>query len=143
MSGRNDGSLAPLAAALVLTLSLPLGACMSSQLGADRPLDSPTPGGALVTVENRHVLDMRVYLIRGSTPIPLGSVSTLERRTFVVPSSLLGHSGTLRLMADPLGSTATFTSDWIPAAPGDWVEWKLEPNLRLSHFSVRSAMAGR
>lgn len=126
-----------------ILLSLPLGACMSSQLGAHKPLDRPTPGGALVTVQNQNVLDVRVYLIRGSTPIPLGSVGTLERRTFVIPSSQLGHSGSLRLMADPLGSTQTFVSDWISAVPGDLVEWRLEPNLKLSRVSVRSAMAVR
>lgn len=128
-----------LALAVLLTIStLPLGACMSSQLGAARPLDNPpAPGGALVTVENRHVQSMRVYLVRGATPIPLGSVDTLERRTFAVPTSVLGHSGTLRLMADPLGAADTFVSPTIQAAPGDHVEWSLAPSLRLSTFSVR------
>jgi len=129
--------------AVMLFSSLPLGACTSSQLGAYKPLDSPTPGGALITVENHHVLDMRVYLIRGSTPIPLGSVGTLERRTFVVPSSEFGHNGAVRLMADPLGSTQTFTSELVSAVPGDHVQWTLESNLKLSRLSVRSAMARR
>jgi hypothetical protein len=103
----------------------------------------PNPGGALLTIENHHVQDIRVYLIRASTPIPLGSVGTMERRTFAVPTSQLGHRGTIRLMADPLGSTQTFTSDWVPAAPGDHVEWTLQANLKLSRVSVRSAMARR
>lgn len=137
------GRITRTALAAAVFLSLPLGACTSSQLGAHKPLDKPTPGGALITVTNGHVQDMRVYLIRGSTPIPLGSVSTLERRTFAVPTSQLGHTGTVRLMVDPLGSRQTFTSDWIPAVAGDHVEWSLAPNLKLSRVSVRSAMAVR
>jgi hypothetical protein len=93
-------------------------------------------------VENQHLQEMRVYLIRGSTPIALGSVGTMERRTFTLPTALLGHGGVLRLMADPLGSRATFTSDWIPAAPGDHVRWTLAPSLKLSTHSVRRVIAG-
>jgi len=127
-----------LGVALALSLaSLPLGACASSQLGANSPLDKSAPGGALVTVENLNPQAMRVYLLRGATPIPLGSVETLERRTFIVPTAVLGRTGQLRLMADPLGSRAAYTSDWIQASPGDLVEWKLTANLKLSAFSVR------
>lgn len=120
------------------TALLPLGACMSSRLGAHVPRsDVPTPGGILLTVENQHPQDIRVYLIRGETPIPLGSVRTLERRAFAVSTAILGHGGTVRLMADPLGSTQRYASVPIPAAPGDRVEWRLESNLKLSSFRVR------
>lgn len=128
------------AALLVATASLPLGGCSSSKLREGGFRDTVTPGGALVTVDNQHVLTMRVYLVRGTLPIPLGSVDTLERRTFVLPTSILGHGGALRLMADPLGSRATFTSEWIQAGPGDHVEWKLASSLGLSTFSVRSVV---
>lgn len=130
-----------LAGAAALTLSL--WACTSSsQLWAGGPGDAPTPGGAILTVENQHVQDMRVYLIRGSTPIALGSVGTLERRTFAIPNSVLGNSGSIRLMADPLGSRGTFTSDYIPAMAGDHVRWTLAASLSLSHFSVRRVVGG-
>jgi len=88
------------------------------------------------------VQDMRIYLIRGSAPIALGSVGTMEQRTFALPTAVLGHSGTIRLMADPLGSRATFTSDYIPAAPGDHVRWILAPSLTLSRISVRRVAGG-
>lgn len=124
---------------LLVLSSLPLGACSSSQLGTTRSSDAIAPGGALLTVDNQHVLSMRVYLIRGAVPIPLGSVDTLERRTFALPTSILGHGGAIRLMVDPLGSRRTFTSGWIQAGPGDHVEWKLAASLELSSFFVRSA----
>lgn len=132
-----------LARAPAATLStILLCACTHLQPGTSEPLRDPTPGGALLTVENRHVQDMRVYLIRGSTPIPLGSVGTLERRTFTLSTALLGHDGTMRLMADPLGSRATYVSGVIPATPGDHVRWILAPSLALSSFSVRRLAGG-
>jgi hypothetical protein len=138
-----SGRAIHLAGVTTLTLStLLLWACASSQLEAHGPSDAPVPGGALVTVENQHVQDMRIYLVRGSVPIALGSVGTMEQRTFAVPTVVLGHSGTIRLMADPLGSRATFTSDYIPATPGDHVRWTLAPRLGLSHFSVRRVVGG-
>jgi hypothetical protein len=131
------------ASALALTLStLTLWACAYPQAGPFGSRAAPPPGGALVTVENQHVLDMRVYLIRGVTPIALGSVGTLERRTFKLSTSMIGHGGTIRLRADPLGSRVTFTSDVIPAAPGDHVSWTLAPSLTLSYFSVRHIVGG-
>ncbi len=125
------------ASLLVTTTTLPLGACMSSRSGADGPPDRPAPRGALITVQNQHVQSMRVYLLRGGTSILLGSVDTLERRTFVVSTSMLGHSGTVRLAVHPLGSVGAFTSPLIPAAPGDLVEWRIAPSLKLSTFTVR------
>lgn len=127
----------------VAALTLSLWACTSSsQLWAGRPGDAPAPRGALLTVENQHVQDMRVYLIRGSTPIALGSVGTMERRTFALPTAVLGNSGSIRLMADPLGSRGTFTSDYIPAIAGDHVRWTLAPSLALSRFTVRHVVGG-
>ena len=122
---------------LVTTTALPLGACTPSRAGPSGPFDTPAPGGALITVDNQNAQSMRVYLVRGGTPILLGSVDTLERRTFSVPTSMLGHSGTLRLAVHALGSTSTFLSPLIPAAPGDLVEWRLAHELRLSSFAVR------
>ena len=126
----------------MMILYLPLGACTSSQLGPERLLDIAPPGGVLITVENQHVQDMRVYLLRGTASISLGSVRTLERRTFVLSSALVGHGGTVRLIADPLGSQQTFTSETIPAALGDHVTWSLAPSLRLSRFFVRRVAGG-
>jgi hypothetical protein len=64
----------------------------------------------------------------------------MERRTFPLPTAMIGHAGTIRLMADPLGSRGTFISDFIPASPGDHVRWTLAPSLTLSRFTVRRAV---
>ena len=123
--------------ALAATL-LPLGACSSSHLGAKALLDtSDTPRGIPITVDNANYYDMRVYVVSGSTPYPLGSVRSSEVRTFVVPKPVFGVHGAVRLRAELLGSGETFTSEWISAGPGDRVEWKLASAIRLSTFAVR------
>lgn len=121
----------------VLIFSLPLGACTSSQLGAVRPLDNQASGGALITVENHNTETMRIYVVRETSRIPLGPVETLERRTFTVPTSILGHTGVLRLQADPLGSARVYTSRPIPAGPGDQVTWRIAHSPTLSTHSVQ------
>ena len=122
--------------ALLVILGFPLGACSSSQSGAYKPLDGQAPGGAVLTVTNGHVQDMRIYLLRGATRIPLGSVSSAEHRTFALPTSMIGHMGEIRLMADPLGDRSTYESGVIPVGPGDRVEWRLAPSLSLSSYWV-------
>ena len=122
---------------LIALMSFPLSACTSSHLGAVRPGGQAAPAGALITVENHNTSAMRVYLLRGTTRVPLGSVDTLERRTFAVPTSVLGHSGMVRLLADPLGSRETFGTEDIAAGPGDLLTWKLAPFLSYSSFTVR------
>ena len=101
-------------------------------------MDGGDPGGVLLTVTNSHVQDMRIYLLRGTTRIPLGSVSTGERRTFTLPTAMIGHGGAIRLGADPLGDRHMHESEVIPVGLGDQVEWRLAPSLSLSSFWVRA-----
>lgn len=123
---------------LVLAMVLPLGACTFSRPGASASVDAAAvPRGALVTVSNAHVQDVRVYLVRDGLRYPLGTLGTGERRSFAVPTSVLGHGGRLRLQADLVGDRRRFTSEWIEATRGDHVEWFVQPRLQLSHFRVR------
>jgi len=93
--------------------------------------------GLTVEVSDDHVLDMRIYLVRGTVPIPLGSVGSGERRVFSVSAAELGQAGAIRLMADPLGSQDRFTTDLIQVAPGQRVVWRLAHRLSLSSVTVR------
>ena len=59
-----------------------------------------------------------------------------------MPTSILGATGRFRLQVDLLGDATTYTSEWIPAARGDHVEWFVGHSLRLSHFTVRPLHPG-
>jgi len=131
-------------AGLALVLILPLGACTSSHPGAYASADAAAaPRGALVTVSNRHVQDVRVYFVRDGLRFPLGSLTAGERRSFGVPLAVLGHGGRFRLRVDLLGDRRSFTSDWIEAARGDHVEWFVQSRLGLSYHWVRPLSGGR
>ena len=69
---------------VVLAALIPLAGCSPIQLrSGNGPLGEGPPGGVLVTVRNGHVADMRIYLLRGSTRIPLGSAGAAERKSVV------------------------------------------------------------
>jgi hypothetical protein len=90
-----------------------------------------------IRVNNHNWSDMTVYLVRNGTRMRLGSVSSLDTRTFEVPTSLLISAGEVRLMADPIGSTRVFTSPPVLIAQGQIAEWRLENSLALSSFWIR------
>lgn len=127
----------PCVAALSLALSLVLKGCVPAP-AADPYRPAPAVGeGLTVAVTNDHVLDMRIYLVRGSVPIPLGSVGSAEHRVFRISPAELGHMGDIRLMADPLGRREPYVSDPIQVAPGQRVEWRLAHRLGLSSVTLR------
>lgn len=128
----------PLALVAAAILIFPLGACHSSQLGVHAPSDAAaSPRGVSLTVTNDNYDDVRVYAVVGATLYPLGSVGSTSTRTFRIPTPIMGISGAVRLVADPLGLAEPFTSDWVVAAPGERIEWRLAANLKLSSFWVR------
>lgn len=124
-----------IAALLVIGL-LPLGACTSSQLGASAPDTIALPRGALLTVESQHVMDMRVFLVRPGLRVRLGTLGTLERRTFSLSGVLLGNLGGFWIELVPLGSSDGYTTDWVPAAAGDRVSLRIAHRLPLSSVVV-------
>lgn len=125
-------------AALLMIGLLPLGACTSSQLGAPAPDAIALPRGALLTVESQHVMDVRVFLVRPGLRVRLGTVGTLERRTFSVPRVLLGSQYGFWIDLVPLGSTEGYRTEFVPAAAGDRVTLRIAHRLPLS-----SVWAGR
>lgn len=120
-----------LGAALVAMTGL--GGCASKgppgEAGAD-------PERTTLTVENNNWNDMTVYVLRDGVRARLGSVPALGSSTFRLPDALIGGSGEVRLMADPLGSSARFTTQPIHVMRGQRVRFRLENNVQLSSYFV-------
>lgn len=110
-----------------------LGACAPAAEQAE--LGTPETRTTLV-VENNNWQEMVIYLVRGSLRSRIGSVPSLSTGKFTIPVSLTGGFGDLRVMADPIGSTRTYTSPVINIVPGSQVELTLQNNLAVSYFSV-------
>jgi hypothetical protein len=89
-----------------------------------------------LTVENNNWQDMTVYVLRDGVRARLGSVPAMGRSNFTLADALIGGSGDLRLMADPLGSSARYTTQPIHVMRGQQVRFRLENNVHLSSYLV-------
>jgi hypothetical protein len=92
-----------------------------------------------VAVKNHNWMDMTIYAMRdGSSRIRIGSVVSGTTERFQLPLSFDLRTGGLRLMADPVGSGETFTSEPIYAESGSVVNWTIENHIQLSSFFISS-----
>lgn len=91
---------------------------------------------SVLVVENNNWQDMTLYVLRDGTRMRLGAVTALSKGRFTLPSAATAGTGELRIMADPLGSSATWTSQPIHVMPGQELRFRLENNVQLSSYSV-------
>ncbi len=80
-----------------------------------------------VVVDNRSILDMNIYIIRGGQRIRLGTANGLSRTSLKVPTGIVSGSTPVRFLADPIGSTRTPVSEEITVNEGDEVTLMLPP----------------
>jgi hypothetical protein len=89
---------------------------------------SPEPEGqTTVEVENQGFSDMVIYALDGPQRVRLGTVTGNSTRTFPIPRYLVGGGGTLRFLADPIGSNRTPVSEEMTVQPGDQVSITIPP----------------
>ncbi|MGH7491220.1 MAG: hypothetical protein ACREOO_02370 [bacterium] len=101
----------------ILALMILLSSCTASRQAGSQP-ESKT----LVRVENRNFLDMKVYILRGSERIRIGTVTGNSKDVFVVPDGLVLGVSSLRFFADPIGGSQTPVSQDISIQPGEEIE---------------------
>jgi hypothetical protein len=131
MKGISESLIAFAAAAIIA------GGCASATGTTQHQNADAASDRTMIRVNNHNWSDMTVYLVRNGARMRLGSVSSLDTRTFEVPNSLLVSTGEVRLVADPIGSTRVFTSPPLLIAQGQGAEWRLENSLALSSFWIR------
>ncbi|HJU67802.1 MAG TPA: hypothetical protein VJ650_06085 [Gemmatimonadaceae bacterium] len=113
----------PLALTTALLVLLPIAGCPST--GNRAP--APQRAEAFVRVENRSMLDMTIYVVRGSERRRLGLVNALSTQMLSIPSVLVEGSGVLRFQADPIGGSRTPISEEIFVRNGDVVQLIIPP----------------
>ena len=97
----------------------------------------PQPERTAVTVKNDNWLDVTIFAVRSGARTRLGFVTGMSRGTFPIPSDFV-PDGTLQLMVDPVGSSATYMTDRIVVNSGQRVELTVATVLRMSSFAVWS-----
>ena len=135
----------PRGAATIAATLLAVTATWSCALvGREAPDAAITPGSrgpeegveTSVRVTNETWSDMTIYLLRPGTRMRLGTVTSMGTATFPIPRSWVRGSASLRLLADPVGSVTTFSSDAVIVWPGDALEWRLVQPLRHSTLRI-------
>jgi hypothetical protein len=120
---RHAHSRAALALAAGLIALLAAASCRSTGGGAPAGQRSE----AFVRVENRSMLDMTVYVVRGSERRRLGLVNALSTQVLPIPGVLVDGAGVLRFLADPIGANRTPVSEEIVVRHGDVVQLIIPP----------------
>jgi len=124
--------LATVAAGLIL-----LAGCAGRALESTLPVEYGDRSVRL-RVTNDHLEDVRVYLVRGSTRVPLGSVGSLDARSFSLSPAVLGTSPVVCLVVESLGSHTTLTTMPVDVRPGQIVDARLANRLRFAAVAVRN-----
>ncbi|GIV60808.1 hypothetical protein GQ464_011105 [Rhodocaloribacter litoris] len=83
---------------------------------------------AFVEVDNRHFLDITLYVLRGAQRVRLGIVTGSRRQVFTLPDDLVRGGSTLRFLADPIGSNRLLLDEEITVFPGETVRLIIPPS---------------
>lgn len=108
-------------AALALLALMLVSSCKSTGEQTDA---SETLGvaPALITIHNRNVLDMTVYVQRNTQRIRLGMVTAGSQKTFTLSEHIVVDSPLLQFLADPIGSPRTILIGELNVFPGEEID---------------------
>lgn len=118
---------------IVFLLAASLAGCASAGDGAR---SSSMAERTRVRVANHNWSDMNVFIDRDGVRTRLGTVTTASSRTFMIPRGVMSVSGTLRLVADPIGGSGVYVTSPLLVSPGQLVEFTIENHVNLSSFTV-------
>lgn len=122
---------------VLLTL---LVACAGPRQKLESPTpDEPTPedDSFALVLNNRHWLDMNIFVQHDGQASRVALVTASSTRSVVLPTRLLGHSRLIRVIAEPIGGDASYTTDYLSVQPGQIVRLNLESRLAGSSYSVQ------
>jgi hypothetical protein len=109
--------------------------------GGSRTLDlgsvAPAPGAITLTVRNDNFQDVNVYAIQdGGFSDHVGMVTGLGTAAFTLSPDLYA-TGTVRLVATPIGARGVARSGPLLVTPGNTIDFEIAADMRFSTASVR------
>lgn len=119
---------------IVFLLAVSMAGCASTGGGATA--SSSMVERTRVRVANHNWSDMNVFIDRDGVRTRLGTVTTASSRTFMIPRGVMTVSGTLRLVADPIGGSGVYVTSPLLVSPGQLVEFTIENHVNLSSYTV-------
>src|SRR2546426_9696111 len=105
---------------------------------AAAPLPAPEPRlPVALRVANSNWSDVRIYVVRGTMWLRLGTVTTNSTVDFTIPADFLSGAGNVTLVADPVAGRARWTTPLPAVSAGGEIEGVGENFLPDSHPVVR------
>ena len=98
---------------------------------------APQADGFSLVLNNHQVLDANIFVQHDGQVDRVGMVSASSSKSLVLPLWLLGQSRLIRLIAEPIGSDARYTSDFLSVQPGQMVELNVEGVLERSNYNIQ------
>lgn len=130
------GRVPPARIALLAVLAAALAAGCAT-FGSHSREGGEADTGVTLFVKNYSWSTMHVYVMGSGQTISLGQLSSMNTSTFAVPRSALASGNSIRLIADPIGSTSAYISEPVLVAAGDRVEWTIQNQLSQSSIMIR------
>jgi hypothetical protein len=114
---------------------LALIACAGPRQDVDpSPLE---PSGFSLILNNRHLLDVNIFLQHDGQPDRIATVTSSSSQSIVLPLRMLGQSKTIRIIAEPIGDETRYTTDILLVQPGQIIEFNVESMIARSNYSVQ------
>jgi len=101
------------------------------------PAPAPDADGFSLVLNNHQVLDANIFVQHDGQVDRVGMVSASSSKVLVLPLWLLGQSNNIRLIAEPIGNDARYTSDMLVVQPGQVIELNVEGVLERSNYSIQ------
>ena len=121
----------PRSLASALLVPLVLAGCASG--GASRgAADSAT-----LEVRNEYLGPIELYAVRSGLPQRIGTVTGSRPERFRLGPSLIGGSGSIRIVAMPIAENGRASTGTITVRPGDVVQFTISPTLAASSVFIR------
>jgi hypothetical protein len=115
---------------------IPTMACHHAATPTPRAITSATTPRATVRVENKHWLDVAIYVEHEGLRQRLGTVTAASTADFTLRPTMISGLGEIELIADAIGSHASADTGRLTVKPGMHVEWTLQIDLSRSSVSV-------
>jgi hypothetical protein len=136
--GRADGRTAGRLSKAWFWASLVLLACSGprQRLREDSG-PSPVADGFELTLNNRHWLDINVFIQHDGESSRVTLVTASTSQSLILPLWMLGESKLVRIIAEPVGEQDSYTTDLLRVDLGQSVEVNVESVLSRSNYSIQ------
>jgi hypothetical protein len=123
--------------ALLLSACLLAGCFGPRHKFKDDASPSPLADGFELTLNNRHWLDINVFIQHDGESSRVTLVTASTSQSLILPLWMLGESKLVRIIAEPVGEQDSYTTDLLRVELGQSVEVNLESTLSRSNYSIQ------